>query len=53
MKTSKGKTRTEAQRRNYYKTHWRTHQMSDHLPMWVELRIDFSEQYLKRKLLQR
>jgi endonuclease/exonuclease/phosphatase family metal-dependent hydrolase len=25
---------------------WRTHQMSDHLPMWVELRIDFSEAYL-------
>ncbi len=25
---------------------WRTHQMSDHLPMWVELRIDFSGEYL-------
>ena len=25
---------------------WRTHQMSDHLPMWVELHIDFSREYL-------
>ncbi len=25
---------------------WRTHQLSDHLPMWVELQIDFSEEYL-------
>ena len=26
---------------------WRTHQMSDHLPMWVELQIDFTEEYLE------
>lgn len=25
---------------------WRTHQMSDHLPMWVELHIDFTPEYL-------
>jgi len=25
---------------------WRTHQMSDHLPMWVELHIDFAHEYL-------
>ena len=25
---------------------WRTHQMSDHLPMWVELHIDFADDYL-------
>ena len=25
---------------------WRTYKMSDHLPMWVELRTDFSEEYL-------
>ena len=30
----------------YFKTYWRTHQMSDHLPMWTELKIDFSESYL-------
>jgi endonuclease/exonuclease/phosphatase family metal-dependent hydrolase len=28
-----------------YKT-WRTYQMSDHLPMWIELRVDFSREYL-------
>jgi endonuclease/exonuclease/phosphatase family metal-dependent hydrolase len=27
---------------------WRTYQMSDHLPMWVELRIDFGEEYLQQ-----
>ena len=31
----------------YFKTYWRTHQMSDHLPMWVELKIDFSQDYLE------
>ncbi len=25
---------------------WRTHQMSDHLPMWVDLGIDFTDAYL-------
>ncbi|MCD4674011.1 MAG: endonuclease/exonuclease/phosphatase family protein [Anaerolineaceae bacterium] len=34
----------------YYLNYWRTHQMSDHLPMWVELKIDYSDDYLKRKL---
>lgn len=27
---------------------WRTYQMSDHLPMWIELRVDFSHEYLER-----
>ena len=30
----------------YYKN-WRTFQMSDHLPMWIELQVDFGERYLK------
>lgn len=29
---------------------WRTFQMSDHLPMWVEIKIDYSTEYLERKL---
>jgi endonuclease/exonuclease/phosphatase family metal-dependent hydrolase len=29
----------------YYRTYWRTFQMSDHLPMWLELRIDCSAEY--------
>ncbi len=28
---------------------WRTYKMSDHLPIWVELGVDFSEDYLKKK----
>ena len=36
----------DAKRRNYSKG-WRTWQMSDHLPMWIELEIDFTEDYLK------
>ena len=34
----------------YFKDYWRTHQMSDHLPMWVELKTDYSDQYLRSKL---
>jgi endonuclease/exonuclease/phosphatase family metal-dependent hydrolase len=32
----------------YYASYatWRTYQMSDHLPMWLELRIDFGGEYL-------
>ena len=32
--------------RTRYST-WRTYKMSDHLPMWVELRTDFGEEYLE------
>ncbi len=28
-----------------YKT-WRTHQMSDHLPLWAEFKTNFTDQYL-------
>ena len=45
-----GKPRSEVSKKNYYQTYWRTHQMSDHLPMWVELKIDYSDEYLQRKL---
>jgi len=26
---------------------WRTYQMSGHLPLWAELRIDFADDYLR------
>jgi endonuclease/exonuclease/phosphatase family metal-dependent hydrolase len=26
---------------------WRTYQMSDHLPLWAEFRVDFSDDYLR------
>ena len=43
---AKGKPRDEKGKKAYYRTYWRTFQMSDHLPMWVEVRIDYSKEYL-------
>ncbi|MDX2505469.1 MAG: endonuclease/exonuclease/phosphatase family protein [Gammaproteobacteria bacterium] len=51
-RTRKNKLRDEKGQRRYYRTYWRTHQMSDHLPMWMEFRTDFSEEYLKEILLR-
>jgi endonuclease/exonuclease/phosphatase family metal-dependent hydrolase len=42
----KGKTEKEIEK--YYLTTWRTFQISDHLPLWVELKINFGNQYLER-----
>lgn len=35
------------EQRKYYLNKWRTWQMSDHLPMWVELKVNFSDRYLE------
>jgi len=32
---------------DYFRKTWRTVQMSGHLPLWVELKVDFSGQYLE------
>ncbi len=40
--------KTEKQAESYYLSSWRTFQMSDHLPLWVELKIDFSNPYLEK-----
>ncbi|NIP57491.1 MAG: endonuclease/exonuclease/phosphatase [Gemmatimonadetes bacterium] len=48
--TREGKPKTDRGKTNYYRTYWRTNQMSDHLPMWVQLQIDYSDEYLERKL---
>lgn len=48
-KTKKGKERNKAQKTLYYKTYWRTHQMSDHLPMWVQLQTNFGREYLSER----
>jgi hypothetical protein len=39
--------KTDKQLLSYYLSKYRTFQMSDHLPLWVELQIDFSNQYLE------
>jgi endonuclease/exonuclease/phosphatase family metal-dependent hydrolase len=36
--------------RSYYANLWRTWQISDHKPLWVELEIDFSDSYLRRQI---
>lgn len=44
-----GNRRTASERQAYYRTHWRRRQMSDHLPMWLELKIDYGENYLRKR----
>lgn len=34
-------------REEYYQQ-WRTWQISDHMPLWIELKIDFTDAYLER-----
>ncbi|SHK40947.1 Endonuclease/Exonuclease/phosphatase family protein [Shimia gijangensis] len=46
LKTSKGKIRDAKAKTSYYRTYWRTHQMSDHLPMWIQLKTNFAKDYL-------
>ena len=45
LRTSKGKV--PGNKSSYYRYHWRRFEMSDHLPMWVELPIEFADPYLK------
>ena len=40
--------KTESQIENYYLNDWCTYQMSDHFPLWIELKIDFSNQHLEK-----
>lgn len=47
-----GHPQTLEGRRRYYANEWRTWQMSDHLPMWVELKVDFSDRYLESLTIQ-
>jgi len=43
------KDRTDKEKLRYYKD-WRTHQISDHKPLWVELKVDYADAYLERKM---
>jgi len=38
----------KAKREAYYLSEWRTYQLSDHLPLWVELDVDFTADYLNK-----
>lgn len=46
MKANKKKKLSKMTEKAYKE--WKTFQMSDHLPMWCEFKIDFSERYLKK-----
>lgn len=46
---SEGEERDAASQRRWYRSYWRTHQMSDHLPLWVSLRTDYTDDYLRSK----
>lgn len=41
-----GSPRDTGKDKDYYSKRWLTWQMSDHLPLWVELAIDFSDAHL-------
>jgi len=47
-KTKQIRDKTEKEIMQYYMNDFRTFEMSDHLPLWVELKIDFSNQYLEK-----
>jgi exonuclease III len=38
---------TDEEKKTYFTKNWRTWQMSDHLPLWVEFKIDFTDKYLE------
>ena len=40
----------ESEQRKYYWRKWRTWQMSDHMPLWVALKTDFADDYLKEAI---
>jgi endonuclease/exonuclease/phosphatase family metal-dependent hydrolase len=45
--SKKGKPRSDDEKRDYYNKEWITWQMSDHLLLWVELKVDFTNHYIE------
>ncbi len=41
---------SEAAFKSYFNSHWKRNQMSDHLPVWLEIEIDSSPSFLNSKL---
>ena len=50
--TGKKKTekRTGSAAKTYFHSTYRIGQMSDHMPLWVELNVDFSEKYIEKQM---
>jgi len=40
--------RTEQRRTTYFRIYRCTYQISDHSPMWIQLKTDFGEEFLKQ-----
>ena len=38
--------------KKYFKNHWRIRQISDHLPVWLSMAIDSSDEFLEEKLVE-
>ena len=38
---------TAAEQKKYYLSVWRSFQLSDHKPIWIEMKVDFTADYLK------
>jgi endonuclease/exonuclease/phosphatase family metal-dependent hydrolase len=47
LDTMREMRKSDMESEKYFLEEWRTYQMSDHLPLWVELEIDFADQYLE------
>jgi len=47
-----GTPKDRGEDREYYRKRWMTWQVSDHLPLWVELAIDFSDEHLLKNLAE-
>lgn len=45
-----GAVKEDDELENYYWVHWLSRQMSDHYPIWFELNIDSSVNYLESQL---
>ena len=42
--------RTGEEAMSYFHDTYRINQMSDHMPLWIELKVDFSDQYINKLL---
>ena len=52
-KHMKKKKKNESDKDEYYKSYnrWKTYQLSDHNPLWVEFKIDYTDDYLNALLI--
>ena len=44
-----GEKRTGEAAKKYFKQYYRINEISDHKPLWMELKVDFSTQYIEKQ----